>query len=472
MYLVSHPDRPPPFKERTRQRDVSTKKKGKERKERARSEKERKRERGKERERGKRESEKGESQIEMLTSLETLRSLLAEVEEEEHLIVQQLVAPESKSSRKRLLIQHRVKHLLVDITNKRTKLLQLFGEDQAEEELLAFTDISTSTFYDAVKNIRASSGSRTPLRVQKELPTFETLASRFSLQESLGRYLDLEAHFQRYLDFLSATRTLAPARAQFERPSFLNYVGSIFFDFTHPSYAIREVNACNSTLHKELEKYLHPLKDYLAGFIDRVEPLEGSPPLLKRSHESLASLPHLTTWKELIASELSETLPPLQTNNLTDDVTPPPIPEVSGSITTMYCTVCQKSFKATVYPSHLQGKIHKAAEKNLDRKKAEQRAILALQYEISQLAVHLHSRIRATRYHVERKLSQLSIEYQEGAEDSSDMSSNESGNPDQSSDDEAVQRPDQTDHSRCHAAQPSPADLARLPGPGYPDGRG
>src|SRR3989338_5170350 len=66
----------------TSQRKRKEKRERREREARKReSEKERKRERGKERERGKRESEKGESQIEMLTSLETLRSLLAEVEE-------------------------------------------------------------------------------------------------------------------------------------------------------------------------------------------------------------------------------------------------------------------------------------------------------------------------------------------------------------------------------------------------------
>ena len=67
--------------------------------------------------------------------------------------------------------------------------------------------------------------------------------------------------------------------------------------------------------------------------------------------------------------------------------------------------------------------MHKAAERSLEAKRGLQRQVQALQHEIASSAQRLKPQIEATRYHTERKLSQLSIEYSQGGTGDEDSSS-------------------------------------------------
>lgn len=212
----------------------------------------------------------------------------------------------------------------------------------------------------------------------------------FSGEEGYGRFLDLMAHHEKYLNLPSIKR--------------LNYVQYLdqFDVFTPPQLTIKR----SQKLSDKYFDYVGELANYLEGFIRRAKPLQDLDKLFASfddDFEKLWSANEVPGWTE----EKAEA--------------GPQAPKTEGSGEGIWCADCEKEFKnENVYKNHLTGKKHiRAAEA---RKAAggtseqapsagvtsvahrlKERAVAEREHRILSLAQVLQPERQATKINVERK---------------------------------------------------------------------
>lgn len=221
-------------------------------------------------------------------------------------------------------------------------------------------------------------------------PVAMEIDTMFSGEEGYGRFLDLMAHHEKYLNLPSIKR--------------LNYVQYLdqFDVFTPPQLTIKR----SQKLSDKYFDYVGELANYLEGFIRRAKPLQDLDKLFASfddDFEKLWSANEVPGWTE----EKAEA--------------GPQAPKTEGSGEGIWCADCEKEFKnENVYKNHLTGKKHiRAAEA---RKAAggtseqapsagvtsvahrlKERAVAEREHRILSLAQVLQPERQATKINVERK---------------------------------------------------------------------
>ena len=394
----------------------------------------------------------------MLNNIETRRALFSSIHESEQLLLAQLASASSRSSRKRLLRQHRIHHLLRDATAKRARLLRTFDAPPAPEQ----DEVNADTFYDAVKRLRAGESLLSASAAPPELPSLESLAPLFSPVESFGRFLDLEAPFQMFLTL--RLRVVKPVQFStasasgsdglnsnaIDPLSYREYLDRVVFDFSHPLYLpLFDALLCASTFQAVFDpllQYLSNLGEYLHGFLVRTRPIdtlfpkEDSESHYASSSSSLSSSSSSSSTFDSISDSISDSIQHTSDANSNSDLSFPhfiPIPSPpppNDSDDSVHCAACQKPFKRTVYAGHLQGKAHRLAEKRAQERQIRLDTLERWMRKITRMGEALRGEVQATVAHLEHKLSQLSVEYRQ--EDYFSDDSDEADEAGESSDDE------------------------------------
>ncbi|KAG0345145.1 Splicing factor 3A subunit 3 [Podila humilis] len=264
--------------------------------------------------------------------IETQRRQHEEVDRLEQAIVDQFML-NPKTHKERLLQEHTVASFL-DRLSGRCRELEVLYKDEDESRKKEMEAMSGSNefgaFYDRLKKIKEHHRKYPNEAVEPmELEFMDTKPSEaqvqaldemFSGEESGGRYLDLHAVHDQYLNLKSLKRT--------------NYLGYL----------------SEFTLFHEIEKkdknanyqgYLNSLHSYLEGFLKRVKPLSNIEEITTEARQEFD-----TKWEE-------GSLPGW-----------PKIDQEGTPSTDLFCVACKKQYsKDTVYNAHLTSKKHvKAAQ--------------------------------------------------------------------------------------------------------------
>ncbi|KAI7907060.1 uncharacterized protein BX663DRAFT_426963 [Cokeromyces recurvatus] len=316
--------------------------------------------------------------------LEKQRSAHEVIEQLEQAIVDQYME-DAKTHRERLFNEHAVNKFLTRISEKSAYLAELYedkdGLRQSEMESLSGSS-DFNEFYERLKVIKEHHRKYpnepvelpeiefTNMVKRKEEEDFEELEKLFSGEESLGRYLDLNAVHILYIN-LKGVKKL----------DYLQFL-SEFDDFA-------TIYPKSTKSSEDYKHYLNELFDYLESFFHRAKPLydlgELEEKALKEFNEAWSE-GQVKGWEDMDN----------QDNNL-------------------FCQACQKQFtKQTVYDAHLTAKKHIKAQKKLDEEKQQtngvvgskddkRKAIAWKEWLISKYAQALNDYREETRSNVERK---------------------------------------------------------------------
>lgn len=221
-------------------------------------------------------------------------------------------------------------------------------------------------------------------------PVGMEIDTMFSGEEGYGRYLDLMAHHEQYLNLPGAKRI-----------NYIQYL-DVFDSFAPPHLLIKR----SQKLSDKYFNYVGELAGYLESFITRVKPLQDLNMLFASFDEDFEkqwSANEVPGWTEEKAENESQG------------------PKTEGSGEGIWCADCEKEFKnENVYKNHLTGKKHiRAAEA---RKAAgesgtpvpstgvtsvahrlKERAVAEREHRIRALAQALQAERQATRINVERR---------------------------------------------------------------------
>lgn len=211
----------------------------------------------------------------------------------------------------------------------------------------------------------------------------------FSGEESFGRFLDLMAPHEQYLNLPGVKRI-----------NYIQYIES-FDRFTPPHLLTKR----SQKLSDKYFNYVGNLAAYLEGFLKRAKPLQDLDMLFASFDEQFEkqwSANEVPGWTEEKAAG-------------------PQGPKTEGSGEGIWCADCEKEFKnENVYKNHLTGKKHiraaearKAAENSGEAPapagvtsvahRLKERAVAEREHRIRSLAELLQPERQATRINVERK---------------------------------------------------------------------
>lgn len=200
------------------------------------------------------------------TLLEATRAAHEEVERLERVIVKDL-QNEPTSNKDRLYQSHRVRNMITTITSTTGRLIEIYDDkDNARKDEIAALGGQTATginvfsaFYDRLKEIREYHRKHPAARVVDANDDFEDLLKEeprieFSGEEAFGRYLDMHALYQQYVN------------SKFGEP--IEY--SAYLDiFSETDKIPRKMKTT-----RQYRVYLNSLLEYLISFFHRTEPLQ------------------------------------------------------------------------------------------------------------------------------------------------------------------------------------------------------
>ncbi|CAI9092540.1 OLC1v1027808C1 [Oldenlandia corymbosa var. corymbosa] len=200
------------------------------------------------------------------TLLEVTRASHEEVERLERLIVKDLQS-EPPTARDRLYHNHRVRHMIDQITETTHKLIEIYEDkDSARKDEIAALGGQTaagtnvfSAFYDRLKEIREYHRRHPAARVVDVNEEHEQLLKEepqveFSGEEAMGRYLDLHELYNDYIN------------SKFGEP--MEYIAYLDV-FSKPHKITRRLK-----FMRQYREYLQKLLEYLVYFIERTQPLK------------------------------------------------------------------------------------------------------------------------------------------------------------------------------------------------------
>ncbi|KAK4521980.1 uncharacterized protein ATC70_004519 [Mucor velutinosus] len=268
--------------------------------------------------------------------LEKQRAAHEDLERLEQAIVEQYM-DDAKTHREKLYSEHVVDKFLTRIADKSAYLAELYQDKDGlrSSEMEALTGSSDfSEFYERLKVIKEhhrkfpNEAVEPPemeyihLTQKKDEEDYQELEKLFSGEESLGRYLDLNALHTLYIN-LKGVKKL----------DYLQYLNE-FDDF-----ATNYPKSIKST--EEYKAYINQLFDYLHSFFRRAKPLYNTAELEEEVLEEFNrqwELGQVKGWEQV------------DTKN-----------------EELFCPACQKQFsKKTVYDAHLTAKKHIKAQKKLE----------------------------------------------------------------------------------------------------------
>jgi len=317
--------------------------------------------------------------------LERTRSYHEDIELFERAVVK-VMTEDAKTHKDNIIQAHAVNEFVNKIGDRNEKLAAIYEDASGErkEEIQSIAGAGPnlfSIFYERLREIKEYHRKFPYLTVER--PEAEQIMNAigdeptvpYTGEESYGKFLDLHALFEKYVNLKGVTK--------------VDYVAFIncFFKFT-------DRGVVRDSAYKQ---YLEELAKYLVDFFRRSQPLfDLEEPLRQFTHDFEIA------WN-------SNTYFPIGSDLIIDNA--------DGDIThnsnfnhqhkkhadPLYCKYCRKQFaNKIVYNAHLAGKKHKRAEIKytiLDKE------INQLENKINRLADLLGEQIQATKEHVETKLS-------------------------------------------------------------------
>ncbi|GAB5587772.1 Pre-mRNA-splicing factor sap61 [Umbelopsis nana] len=278
----------------------------------------------------------------MESVLEQQRAAHEEIERLEQAIVDQYMS-QPKTQKERLENEHVVNRYLNKITEKSKQLYDLYedkeGARKKEIDALATTSDSFGEFYERLRVIKDHHRKYPNELVEPPELQFihqqqqkhndgteeSELETLFSGEEGTGRFLDLNSLYTHYINLKNIKRV-----------DYLAYL-SKFDDFT-------ESYPKETKMTADYRNYLTALQTYLEGFFARAKPLYNINDLREKIKEKFES-----DWKEKKVPGWEKKLG-----------------EEEEAQPQLFCIACQKQFsKQTVFDSHLTGKKHIKAQKQL-----------------------------------------------------------------------------------------------------------
>lgn len=331
-----------------------------------------------------------------VSPIEITRLLHQEYERTGLAVVEDLLL-ENKKLKDRVNRDHRVHARLTSMHTLSNKIVESYDDPDGirgkELQEISGEKVFT-TFYSRLNGIREHYSQR------NAPPTLEskgeiTTTHSFSGPENGGRFLDLNQHYETFVNL-----KILP-----EIPDFKKYT-QIFANFSYPE-------AQKLRLKTRYKAYLQFLKDYLEGFYCRINPLVDHTKLL-----GMISAEFNKQWKNKTLSGWT------QSAGSTAEMSANPL----------FCKACDKEFsKDTVFNSHLKGKKHIKNEKmgmNMSALKndLQKKSMATLEFSITQYAALLSTTIDSTLKYVEQRQTRNASELKAELEDSSsdpDISSDE-----------------------------------------------
>jgi splicing factor 3A subunit 3 len=334
-----------------------------------------------------------------VATLELMRSLHEEIEREQALLVKELnAAPHTLAVQTAQAQRVRGALSLVEANAKRLMLLYTSDERLADAGSLQLDGAQVfGAFYERLRELKESHRKHPRTVADADAAVLQSVEAatrsvRFSGEESYGRYLDLHALHERFVELKrlakkAASGASASAAAAFSAPDYAFYLAR---------FAVFDDGMWRSFDRKLYEAYLDELRAYLVSFIERTNPLfdlAGERDAIRRDFAERHAAGTFVSWPASAADAVN-----------------------GGADDPLYCRPCARRFaKATVFAAHLDGKSHRAAlERAGDAaaRKLPPTALLALEHEITMLAALLEPTIEATMVNVERKLSLTADERQ------------------------------------------------------------
>ena len=328
------------------------------------------------------------------------------------------IGDEPKHIRDRLNRDHEIAQLLDQIRSQSTSLLKLYrDEDGALTSEIQDTGSGDpfEAFYREVTAIRDhharypnEQAENTELRYRaKRTADGDVIPylvdSLFSGEEAFGRFFDLHACHDAYLNLPNVKRL-----------NYLQYL-EVFDNFAAGAGGIRR----DEKLTDQYFRYLGQLAEYLESFMRRTRPLENVDKVIAGFDEEFDK-----AWE---AGEVEGWAP--ETNGAANGDGHAP-----STADAVYCEDCEKEFKnENVYKNHLTGRKHiKAAERRAERRKEaeaeeakeggsggvssrrmKERAVAEREFRIKKLAGAMSTERGDTKSNVERKQGMTERERQQ-----------------------------------------------------------
>lgn len=331
-----------------------------------------------------------------MATLEQIRALHEETERYQRQLVREL--NRAPMTRKVQVDQsHRAAHCLSQIRANSTRLSALYADARRLDDAAALQLDGAQVygaFYERLRELKEAHRKhpRTVADGDEAVALAVAQAAervRFSGEESFGRYLDLHAFHDLYVDLLrAAKKARGDAAAVFAPPD---------YSFFLSRFGVFDDRQWRSFERVRYDAYLRELLAYLVSFIERAQPLfdlAGERAAVQAEFAERHTVARdFLAWPAALADA---------TNGGVDDP--------------LFCKPCGRRYaKATVFAAHLDGKNHRAAlERSTDpsARALPPTELLALEFEISKLAELLAPVVEATMANVERKLSSTADERQ------------------------------------------------------------
>lgn len=258
--------------------------------------------------------------------------------------------------------------------------------------------------------------------------------SMFSGEEAFGRYFDLHACHESYINLPNVKRL-----------AYLQYL-QIFDNFSPGMGGIKR----SEKLTDQYFKYVGELAEYLEGFMRRTRPLENVDKVLASFDKEFEE-----AWeKDEVEGWQSETATAAANGNGNNLSSPDAV----------WCEACEKEFKnENVYKGHLNGRKHvKAAEALAKRQpdsadaaasggrfstqRMKERAVAEREYRVKRLASAMSTEREDTRVNVERRQGMTERERQQELENLLNLSEQppqvqEAGDAEGDDDEEKIYNP-------------------------------
>ncbi|KAK9369260.1 hypothetical protein V1509DRAFT_620206 [Lipomyces kononenkoae] len=325
-----------------------------------------------------------------MSILESERYALEDLDRLEKAIADRFLEP-PRTHRDRISQEQEIASFLDRIQHQSKYLLDSFEDAQEERapEIVTLQGGETANqfdeFYKQLKSIKdfhrrypnqpvenLEENYRKKRKTDDDSPDLDLIDTMFTGEEALGKYLDLIAFHERYLNLRGTTHV-----------QYVQYL-DIFDKFEQMSKTPKD---------DEYFKYTSDLSAYLEGFLKRSQPLSDPEGTIAKIEQSFNE-----EWE----------------NKFKQNGTGVNHEQNGPNGDGIYCDACEKMFeKQTVYDGHLSGKKHK---KNIELKEKagangasalaanlKARAISLREFEIRKLAEILGKAREETKINVERK---------------------------------------------------------------------
>jgi len=324
----------------------------------------------------------------MATSqVESTRLLHQEIEQHKREMVQDLTRDE-KTTKERIINEHRISRRLATILESGQKLLESYDDADGlrKNEL---EDISgegvINTFYQRLKSLREYH-RKFPGAAVKADPSYEIkVKPKFTSDEGNGKFIDLHPLFARFLNI-----------RMFERCEYLSYLQQ-FDKFDH----ISREEKLRGDRSLQYRRYLEDLFTYLKDYYRRTNPLLNVEKLEKMVEDdfkprwdakaiepwfAVGARPQQSRRNKRRKQQQEESISQENTDDMKNE---------NMEDHPRWCKTCKKVYaKDTVFTNHLKGKKHKR-HLELEKGKAPVNTAIVKKELLSRLSALLEDKVKA-----------------------------------------------------------------------------